>query len=138
MKIANVRNPAIKVLILVLVLSVSLTALPQKANAFLVLSGPSLGETDFAYNPEKIFLCVLLLPLCVLNDSADITQVSSQDLLDNGYTQSQISNIIVGQNEVADYMKANNMNAASQLPQAVQAIKATLNDDYLGFVGISH
>jgi hypothetical protein len=30
------------------------------------------------------------------------------------------------------------MTSTSEMPQAIDAIKATLNDDYLSFVGVAH
>lgn len=127
----------IKALVLVLAISIGLTAMPQRANALLILEAPLIGQPGYYYDPAAVLLCLFILPFCILNDSADIAHVSAQDLLDNGYNQAQINNIEAGQNDVANYMKANNMNSASQMPQAVEAIKGMLNDDYLSFVSVS-
>ena len=126
----------IKALALVLALSVGLTAMPQKANALVILE-LAADNTPIFYNPDMTLLCIFVLPFCLLDQKTDITHVNVQDLLDNGFTQFQISNIQAGQNEVGEYMKNHQMTSSSEMPQAIDAIKATLNDDYLGFVGVA-
>jgi hypothetical protein len=83
--------------------------------------------------PGSGIVCILLLPFCILDQKAEVSQVSSQDLRDNGYTDAQISNIQAGQTEVGNYMKAHDMTNATQMPQAIDALKSSLSEDYLNF-----
>ncbi len=84
--------------------------------------------------PAGALFCVILLPFCILDEKAQVSQVSEQDLLNNGYTKEQIKNIEDGQTAVLTYMGTHNMKSADQYHQAVETLKNQLNSDYLEFV----
>jgi len=96
-----------KKFVLSFALAASLVA-PQ-AHAFGILTGfryvgtPS-SDADWA----ATFLCVALLPLCVLDEKTEAYSWSKQDLIDNGYSEARVEAIVSGQNALAAHMAANN------------------------------
>lgn len=121
----------LKVLAASVALFFGISIAPQKADAMLVMEP---DNAIFFFVPGSELVCLLLLPFCILDQKAEITHVTAQDLRDNGYSDAQISNIEAGQTEVANYMKDHQLKNASEMLQAVEAIKSSLNADYLGFV----
>lgn len=84
--------------------------------------------------PAGTLFCLIVLPFCILDQKAQVSHVSEQDLLNNGYTQDQVRNIVTGQTAVLDYMGTHDMKSATQFKEALTALKDQLNSDYLDFV----
>lgn len=97
-----------KKVILSLALAASLVA-PQ-AHAFGILTGfRYVGTPRTSEDVAATFLCLALLPLCLLDEKTDETYSwSKQDLIDNGYSEARVEAIVNGQDALAAYLAANN------------------------------
>ncbi len=92
----------IKTLFIGLIVAATVTvSAPQKSQAFLplyivvLLSSNSIEEMLFVN-----VSCLVLLPLCILEDEADVNSTTADALRVQGYSDSEIEDIIIGQGAV--------------------------------------
>lgn len=107
------------------------SAVPNQAHALMMVA----QQSDILKGSGDVILCLVLLPFCLLNDKGQVSQVTEQDLVGNGYTSSEIANIKAGQERVIDYMTSHKLNSATQMEETVEVLRPSLNSDYLEFVG---
>jgi hypothetical protein len=113
---------------------------PREAHAVLLVELAAGGPAYI--NLPEIVLCVFLLPICLLDQKATpATAYSQQDLIDNGYSPSQIKVIEQDQVRIMTALQARGQrmvvektdNRAS-LAQGLRRIDPTVSDEYVGFV----
>jgi hypothetical protein len=98
-------------------------------------------------NLPEVVLCVIALPICVLDDkSSPPTSYSQQDLLDNGYDMTQVNAIEADEASVLSNLQSRNLSMViessdtySSIATALRAIDPAVSSDYIDFVAdINH
>ncbi len=136
-------NRVCSVTALALALTVGLQAFqPREAKAILIVEAPLLASGQEVWGPGAVLLCVLYLPLCLLDQhGAPASSYSRQDLLDNGYSVSQVNQIERDQTAVMSDLRAKHQQLEIQstdtresLAKALRAIDPRVSDEYVDFV----
>jgi hypothetical protein len=124
----------------------SMTA--KSAHALLVfdaLVGADLPASGEVYvTPLGVLLAIILLPVVVLDEkspSAGTPSVTTQDLLNNGYTADQVANIQKDQATMVTQLQAQGLKMVvepnstfSQIQTALQQKFPGVSNDYVQFV----
>lgn len=79
------------------------TLVAQPAKAFFLVAIPTAVVTNNAFNLSisnmnggEMFVCAILLPFCVLGEKGQAQgQVTEQDLISNGYSQSEARDLVI-------------------------------------------
>jgi hypothetical protein len=141
-KVLNKINSKIMYTVaLALALTLGLQAFqPREAKAVLLVEAASGGYIDF--NVPEIVLCVVALPICLLDQkAAPASAYSRQDLLDNGYSADQVALIEHDQTVVMTALQAKHEQMVVQrndtrmtLARALRGIDPHVSEEYIGFV----
>ncbi len=96
----------IKTLFIGLIVAATVTvSAPQKSRAFLPLYIIALLHADTL---EDVFIlnftCLLVLPLCILEEESDGNSTTAEALRVQGYNASEIEDIVIGQGAVLAYI----------------------------------
>ena len=118
-----------------------------KAHAFGIIDLLGSGRLNYVGQPQDpgefaaTVLCVILLPLCILEESDEGTGLLATDsLLDSGYDASEAAAIIEGQNAVVGYLKKNDLGVTPDGAMTVEELVARFSampgvtPEYLDFV----
>lgn len=92
-------------------------SVPRPSQALMAV----VGESDILNGSGDVILCLVLLPLCLLDKELEGLQVSEQTLRDNGYGETEIADIFEGQQMMLEAVKS----------KTFQVEKRILNQPYL-------
>lgn len=128
-------------LFLALGMGVQTSILQSSSDAFILVYSASWHRRPLFFTPGGAVACLIFLPFCLFDQKSGPNSTSAQDLLDNGYTQAQVDNIVSDQNAVMT--KLNDVGASVNLSKSdtVESIKRGLasvnlsvSDDYAQFL----
>lgn len=127
-----------QILAAAMALTMGVSAIPQKSQAFGIVNLMSTGRLDYVgvprtYNDMVLTtICIALLPFCILQDGTGANEVLSyENLLANGYTISEAKQVLAGHNEVVERVVAA---GASADQKAIIADVAAYNAMFADFV----
>ena len=134
------KKSILSLTVLALFFSMAQVVAPSRADAVIIIQAAS-GRVLRPNLPE-IVLCVILLPLCLLDEKATPSKVyTAQDLLDNGYTESAVAVIIQDQNQMMSELMSKGQTfvfEANDTPMTVEsslrAMDPEVSNDYINFV----
>src|SRR5271168_2210932 len=91
--------------------------------------------------PPSDPICVLFLPLCLLDHAGDVTRIQPEQLLEQGYSLKSVQEILNGQSQVFAYMADRGLVSFSEisadpaeLPRALDSAIPGLSPVYLTFL----
>lgn len=124
-----------KKLLLASLLSLSMMAPSSNAHAFGIVTFLANGDLAFVGAPQTLqdyaltALCIVTLPFCVLDESAPSSEasLSPKALLDNGYSESEIQNIIQGQKVLTSWLAQNNKGIVREGSMSPSEMKEFMN-----------
>jgi len=114
---------------------------PSRAHAFLIVEGaagetPANGpwgpgnNTTALQSASLVLLCVITLPICLLDEKSNGQSVSATDLAANGYTAQQIGVIQQDQSQLTARLQAKNMKLAINTDDTKETISNEIRSVY--------
>ena len=108
-------------------------------------NGPTFCGVDFPREPLPLTACILLLPLCLLDEhSLSTPSISPSDLRDNGYSDLEISKIFADQKILLEKLSGNgkrlgfeNNETRQSIATGLKSVYPEISDDYLNFLSES-
>lgn len=101
---------------LFLAFSISCAVTAPKANAYMLVNSAYGGYaegvmSEIGSSPLTTILCVLLLPVCLLDEVAPegMPSFTEEDLLNNGYTLAEIGALKQGQAKLSQWLRDNDL-----------------------------
>jgi hypothetical protein len=120
--------------------------MPKKSHAYLALGGAKewsdwwdtngpLGNTLF------IVLCGATLPFCLLDEKGSDSEISRESLLEQGYSQSEVSNLVMNQNLLASDLAHKNFSLQIKkndnrqvLRHEILSVSPHISEEYMEFL----
>lgn len=115
---------------------------PPKANAWLVAT---LQQFDDMTGPEWV-LCIVIFPLCVLDEKQNSSHSTSvKDLQANGYSASEINQIVSDQTAVVQALASSKLalqvrssDTAASISNDIRSVYPAASETYINFVTSSN
>jgi hypothetical protein len=118
---------------------------PREAKAVLLIE--LAADNHPVLNLPEVILCVIALPICLLDEkSTPPTAYSQQDLIDNGYAPAQVNAITSDQNTIMANLQSRHLSMVIEKTDTYNTVATTLrgidpavSSDYIDFVAdINH
>jgi hypothetical protein len=103
-------------------------SIPRPSHALMAL----VGESDILNGSGDVILCLVLLPLCLLDKEVEGLQVSEQTLRDNGYGDAEIEDIFQGQQMMFKAIKAKKINVEKRIMNKPKILSTELEKQIPG------
>lgn len=114
---------------------------PQKSQAFGVVNLIVTGNLDYVGVPRTYqdmlmtTLCIVLLPICILEDGAKAQETMTHaNLVANGFSESEAQNILSGHQAVVSSLSKSS--TSEDIQRAISEV-ASVNADYNEFVQVN-
>lgn len=112
---------------------------PQKADALLLVAVGSGGTGGM--DGAGMLLCLVLLPICILDKHQGDQNMTAKDLVDNGYTKDEIQQIMSDQQMISTSLKAKNLKIvvgstdnSNTLERDIRKVYPGVSQTYLKFL----
>src|SRR3989338_7641948 len=106
----------------------------RSANAVLAFDGGLLGFDPYRVDPLQgvalWVVCVVILPICILDQQAEGNTITKQDLLDNGYTEEEAELYFANQTKVLEELVNSNQKIMISPKDTAQTIAHDLRTIY--------
>jgi len=117
---------------------------PQKSEAFLIMYAFGNAATN-NHSPgptfEPTLLCLLILPICILDEEAPSLKLDADELRANGYTAQEIAHLESEQNRVTQALRTQNRglviapsDTSTSLRNDLQTIVPTVSVEYINYI----
>ena len=107
-----------------------------KANAYSLISliGNGYVVSATGNSTSDTVLCIVLLPFCLLKDSTAPGKLTEKDLIDNGYSKSDVASIFKGQDAVLSYLTQ----SKSRISEKGALSSDQLAEKFAAIPGVTH